>query len=580
MEISDFEKRRADNLIWSAAGDYSIEPGFRVYQEDGRADLYWNSIVGAVYRHFERAKLTDFYDRFRGMSLQSTFENLFWIGMEDAAYDCEKEERHVLPALRQEYCRRHLAEGRQNDTQNETLPERILRGHLHHCLGERYELPLERDRRILATLEDLKGLDTKQALARITALFESEFEFDKDHVPGEPEDDQEKRRFSLSFRLLFFHRKPEMIRPPVRHLVFGVAEHVDEYSLNNGDPVYVGEGQMRRGQTDEGLRRYIENSYGAPMYDGGRVRQMAKEYCVGPHAGCRLHFTNGDYGKMQRDFNTSGQKRRRALRAQAENEAFYSRHRQECQMAIMSLTERIRNALLTSRDDFTAGASAGKLDAGRVWRADKLSDGRIFEKTIRGNSGQMEVQLLLDASTSQIEQQQIVAAQAFIIAESLTNCQIPVCVNSFCSMSGYTIFTQLRDYDKPQDNRRIFRYFTSGSNRDGLGIRIGAGEMKKRSADLKLMIVLSDCRPNDVVKIHAASGELQSYNGEAGVADTEGQVHAARMAGVRVLCVYMGGDAEIGDCTKIYGRNNFARIRDLSLFADTVGNLIREQIRN
>jgi hypothetical protein len=308
VEISDFEKRRADNLIWSAAGDYSLEPGFRVYTADGRADLYWNSIVGAVYRHFDRAKLTDFYDRFRGMSLQSTFENLFWIGMEDSAYDREKEERLILPALREEYCRRRLAEGMADDT----LPERILKGHLHHCLGERYELPQERDRRILGTLERLKGLETDQILELLTALFVREFDFDKDHIPGEPEDDEEKRRFSLSFRFLLFHKKPEMIHPPVRRLVFGIAEHVDEYSLNNGDPVYVGEGQMRRGQTDEGLRRYIENSYGAPMYDGGKVRQMAREYCVGPHAGCRLHFTNGDYGKMQRDFNTSGQNRRAA----------------------------------------------------------------------------------------------------------------------------------------------------------------------------------------------------------------------------------------------------------------------------
>lgn len=576
VEISDFEKRRADNLIWSAAGDYGIEPGFRVYTPEGKADLYWNSIVGAVYRHFDRARLTAFYDRFRGMSLQSTFENLFWIGMESAAYEREKDERRVLPALRQDYCSKRLAEGMTDDT----LPERILKGHLHHCLGQRYELPLERDRRILAGLENLRGLDTEQAVARLTALFEEEFNFDSTHEPGEPEDDEEKRHFSLSFRFLAFHRKPELIHPPIRRLTFGIAEHVDEYSLNNGEPVYTGEGQMRRGQTDEGLRRYIENSYGAPMYDGGRVRQMAKKYCVGPHAGCRLHFTRGDYGKMQRDFNTSGQNRRRAQRAQAENEGYYNRNRQACQMAVESLTERIRNALVMERDDFSMLSGSGRLDASRAWRAAYLRDERIFQKQMRGNSGTLEVQLLLDASTSQIQQQQTVAAQAFIIAESLTRCQIPVCVNSFCSMSGYTIFTQLRDYDRPEDNRRIFRYFTSGSNRDGLGIRIGAGQMERRAADRKLLIVLSDCRPNDVVKIHTQNGALESYNGDAGIRDTQAQVHAARMAGVQVLCVYMGDDAGLSDCAAIYGRGCFARIRDLSLFAGTVGSLIREQLRN
>jgi hypothetical protein len=576
VEISDFEKRRADNLIWSAAGDYGIKPGFRVYTPQGEADLYWNSIVGAVYRHFDRARLTEMYDRFRGMSLQTTFESLFWIGMEDAAYEREKDERRVLPALRRDYCRRRLAQGMEDGT----LPERILKGHLHHCLGERYELALERDRRILACLESLRGLDTQAALARLTALFEREFNFDSSHEPGEPEDDEEKRHFSLSFRFLAFHKKPELIRPPIRHLVFGVAEHVDEYSLNNGDPVYTGEGQMRRGQTDEGLRRYIENSYGAPMYDGGRVRQMAREYCTGAHAGCRLHFTRGDYGKMQRDFNTSGQNRRRALRAQSENERYYSQNRQACQMAIGSLAERIRSTLVAWQDDCSVRSGSGKLDASRAWRAGALRSGRIFRKTVRGDAGTLAVQLLLDASTSQIQQQQTVAAQAFIIAESLSRCQIPVCVNSFCSMSGYTIFTQLRDYDRPEDNRRIFRYFTSGSNRDGLGIRIAAGRMEGRTEDRKLLIVLSDCRPNDVVKIHTGGGAPESYSGDAGIRDTQAQVHAARLSGVQVLCVYMGDDEKLADCASIYGRGNFARIRDLSLFADTVGSLIREQIRN
>ena len=35
MEILDSEKRRARNLIWNAAADYSFEPDFKAYDEDG-----------------------------------------------------------------------------------------------------------------------------------------------------------------------------------------------------------------------------------------------------------------------------------------------------------------------------------------------------------------------------------------------------------------------------------------------------------------------------------------------------------------------------------------------------------------
>ena len=31
MDILDSEKRRARNLIWNAAGDYSFEPDFKAY---------------------------------------------------------------------------------------------------------------------------------------------------------------------------------------------------------------------------------------------------------------------------------------------------------------------------------------------------------------------------------------------------------------------------------------------------------------------------------------------------------------------------------------------------------------------
>ena len=51
MQVSDFEKKRALNLIWNAAEDYEADPGFRVYDAEGKADLYWNCIIGAIWKH-------------------------------------------------------------------------------------------------------------------------------------------------------------------------------------------------------------------------------------------------------------------------------------------------------------------------------------------------------------------------------------------------------------------------------------------------------------------------------------------------------------------------------------------------
>ena len=52
-------------------------------------------------------------------------------------------------------------------------------------------------------------------------------------------------------------------------------------------------------------------------------------------------------------------------------------------------------------------------------------------------------------------------------------------VTSFCSLSGYTVLTRYRDYQEQDRNERIFRYFTTGCNRDGLAIRPWPGKSKR-----------------------------------------------------------------------------------------------------
>ena len=103
MEISEFEKKRAANLIWNGAKDYSAEPGFRVYDEEGRADVYWNSIVGAAHRHYDWGKLEQFYHTFNETVNQGVYESLFWLALENATYLKEKDERPVFPWLRHQY---------------------------------------------------------------------------------------------------------------------------------------------------------------------------------------------------------------------------------------------------------------------------------------------------------------------------------------------------------------------------------------------------------------------------------------------------------------------------------------------
>jgi hypothetical protein len=71
--------------------------------------------------------------------------------------------------------------------------------------------------------------------------------------------------------------------------------------------------------------------------------------------------------------------------------------------------------------------------------------------------GDLSVDILLDASTSQKDRQETVSSQGYIIAESLTKCGIPCRVMSFCSMTGYTIVRIFRDYNENKPQQAHFR---------------------------------------------------------------------------------------------------------------------------
>ena len=59
---ADQQERRATNLIWNAAGDYGLHPDSRAYDPDGYADVYMNSIVGAIYKYYDYPVLRKLLD--------------------------------------------------------------------------------------------------------------------------------------------------------------------------------------------------------------------------------------------------------------------------------------------------------------------------------------------------------------------------------------------------------------------------------------------------------------------------------------------------------------------------------------
>lgn len=565
MNISENETRRASNLIWNAARDYTFEPQLRVFDREGRAELYWNSVVGAAWRHFDREKLDGFFRSFDGAEDQGLFENLTWMALENAVFLRERADRPALPRLREEYARR--AVGEMADSLE--TADLLELAHFRRVLGQPTKLP-PREQALLEALEPGPDLDTDALIARLQAVFAERFGY----RPGQAQAGCRRRGL---FGGEWFAGKKKQQLPPVRGFAFGYGKYSDggsQVAKRNrselGLPVV---------QTPEGLKKYIRDYFGPPCCPEKELAEMERDYCTGNHRSCHIHFTRGLSADRSIPKGYVGAQKKANIKRTVRNRAFYREHLVQNQMTINRLTSQLRSSLLTQMDANAARANAGQLEAGRVWRGLYLQDHKIFARNANNTLGSLSVDILLDASTSQLQRQETIVTQCYIIAESLTRCGLPVRVYSFSSISGYTTLTLFRDYQEPENNDNIFNYFPCGCNRDGLGIRIAAGRMARTDYEHKLLIVLSDVKPNGVVKVETSEGVFQNYADELGIADTAAEVHRAKMNGVSVICVFTGNDADLPAARRVYG-HNLARIRSLNQFADTVGKLILVQIKN
>ena len=101
------EEKRAKNIIWTAAEDYSFEPLYLAFNQDNTADVYLNLIIGLVYKWYDKTEIEHLFHSL-GTSQRELYEGIFWLGLENATYEKEVPLRPALKELRTEYAARNL----------------------------------------------------------------------------------------------------------------------------------------------------------------------------------------------------------------------------------------------------------------------------------------------------------------------------------------------------------------------------------------------------------------------------------------------------------------------------------------
>lgn len=179
-------------------------------------------------------------------------------------------------------------------------------------------------------------------------------------------------------------------------------------------------------------------------------------------------------------------------------------------------------------------------------------DGRIFRrKTMPGDEKELAVCLLLDQSGS-------------MSGSRISKClEMAVLVEDFCrsldiplSIVGHrkglkVEINQFIDFDEINDNAKykLTTMNAGGCNRDGFALRYCVDKLKERTETSRLMIIVSDGRPND-----------DNYRGAVAVKDLRDIVSDCKKQNIALIAAAIGDDKE--QIREIYG-NAFLDISDL-----------------
>lgn len=576
-------ENRIKNLMWTVSGDYALDfkPDLAAFARSRYAALYDGIKQGAFARYFDREAFSMYLVKkiyLEGM--EAPLMQLAQLCIEFAVSARITAEREGVANIRRKACEDILE--MDFARLQETLTGRLKLALLKEVLNGR-EPATAKMRRWMDLVEGLETAENTMALIRTTDLLYNEIAdpyFERRH--GSLTDVlavtlEELAEFSWKDYL-----KEEELEDTLEIYLEQVAQNMTnldvleqaekeekpEQNANQKRVLVVDEKALER------MYSYVERNYGRTFLAETEEKRRNHLLCRGIHGDCSLYFTRGilkepvlhnyqyAYARKQKDKNLY---------------EYYDNHR-TVKNNIRILTDMLKKTLTLREEAEEMLSDRGRILPKRLWRIGRSKDARVFERCLHRDSGSFVVDVLIDASGSQRSRQGQVAIQAYILSEALSNVGIAHRVMSFCTFWDYTILHEFRDYDaERRENSNIFEYVTSSNNRDGLAIKAAGYGLSAREEEHKILIVLSDGRPYDVILNRPNARNPQPYHGEYAIKDTGFEVRKLRSQGVCVLGVFAGEEKDLAAEKKIFGKD-FAYIRDISGFSPVVGRYLMKQL--
>lgn len=583
MERQDEDYRleienRIRNLMWTVSGDYELDtkPDLDSFHKSKYISIYDAIKQGAFSRYFDK-------DAF-GMYLvkkiylggeEGPLTTLAQLCVDSSVWKKISRERIGVPDIR----KRAFSDILEHDfhKMTATLPGRIKIA----LLREAVTGSLAGEKVIVGAVNQIKGLSEAKSTMDLIEV--------TDRLYNQVVDRGFEKRCGALKDVLAVSRQQlkdfdwqdflneEMQEDQMEQYLRRMTDHLADSSPEEGEE----EKERRTGGVicldEEAVAKmysYIELNYGRTYLTEQEERQLNRRICKGAHGDCSLYFTDGilkdgvkinsqyEYAKKTKEFN---------LRALHQN-------RRVTMRSIEVLSEILKYALTARNEEESSMSEYGNIVPSRLWNIGRTSNRKLFERIQKCDNSEFAVDVLIDASGSQRTRQSQVALQAYIISCALSRVKIPHRVMGFCTFWDYTVMRRFREYDEgPEADERVFEFYGSSNNRDGLAIRAAAWGLGKREQENKVLIVLSDGRPNDIIVNRPGSRNPAAYFGDYAIRDTALEVRKARSLGIAVLGVFAGEERDLAAERKIFGKD-FAYIRDIRNFAPVVGRYLKKQL--
>lgn len=560
--------RRARNIIWNAAGRYDFEPPFMAFFPNGTPDHYFNMVVGFVEKWLDMDRIWRFFESYETDHRAEEFDEFLWLGLENCVYEKEVAERPILETLRRERAGRFYEQmGMLSRQQMEyqSMPV-YTQQEARWCavLGKSAPLLTPREKRMAAALAFSGTLDTDGVLAAMADFLRTFFRFEPTGQPAP------LRRGGTLARLLLRREHRRRDRLLVRTGT-GEGDHPRAVHLGH-------DGLGRHSAPTAEDEAYIAAVFGRSAISEGERRVLENDLCLDADADCRLWVTRGadtDLGHRE-----AADVAESAALQRERNQAFLSQNAAALQHTVKSLTTRMETVLSSYLRHLPESSRAGRICPDKAWRLPVLQDARVFLKSGEEIEQQIFVDVLLDASQSRRNIQETLAAEAYVVARSLSQLRIPVRVSAFRSIRGFTVLDILKAPGE-SDCRGTMRYFAGGWNRDSLAVKL-LGHLDDEPAmrgKQRIVLIMTDASPNDSTPIAAMDRWLpREYEGAAAVKLTEEAVRSLRARGIRVGAVFHGNSIHLDDLNQIYG-HAYVRIRKATQLAQGVSDLLLMLLR-